>query len=101
MFFLSCNALIDYTVALLNDYDFENGMLLSSPEIESFYHEPLKNAMHTMRRVIEGVGWLKHGDVRANVIEPQLAYCLGEMERLLQPGTGVGHSLTGIFEIMK
>jgi hypothetical protein len=101
MFFMSCNALIDYTIALLSEYDFEKGVLPSQPEIQPYYPEPVKKAMQTMRRVIEGVGWGKHGDVRANVIEPQLAYCLRELEIQLQPGTGVGHSLTGIFEIIK
>ena len=101
MFFMSCNALIDYTIELLSRYDFERGTLHSGPEIQTFYPEPLKKTMQTMHRVIEGVGWIQYGDVRANVIEPQLAYCLRELEMLLQPGTGVGHSLTGIFEIRK
>jgi len=101
MFFMSCNALIDYTIALLSEYDFEKGVLPAGPEIQPYYPESVKKAMQTMRRVIEGVGWVKHGGVRANVIEPQLAYCLRELEILLQPGTGVGHSLTGIFEIIK
>ncbi len=101
MFFMSCNALIDYTIELLSEYDFEKGVLQSCPEIQPYYPEPVKKTMQTMRRVIEGVGWVKHGDVRANVIEPQLAYCLRELEIQLQPGTGVGHSLTGIFEIIK
>jgi len=101
MFFMSCNALIDYTITLLSNYDFENGVMQDDPEIQPYYPEPVKKAMRSMHRVIEGVGWVKYGDVRANVIEPQLAYCLRELEMLLQPGTGVGHSLTGIFEIIK
>ena len=101
MFYMSCNALIDYTITLLSAYNFEKNTLTADPEIQPYYPEPLKRAMQTMRRVIEGVGWLKYGDVRANVIEPQLAYCLRELEMLLQPGTGMGHSLTGIFQIIK
>lgn len=99
--FMSCNTLIDYTIALLSEYDCEKGVFSTTPEILPYYPEPLKNVMNTMHRLIEGVGTLKHGDVRANVIEPQLAYLLRELEINLQPGTGVGHSLTGVFEIIK
>lgn len=100
-FFMSCNALIDYTIGLLSEYDFDKGELRAAPSIQPYYPEPLKKTMQSMRRVIEGVGWAHYGDVRANVIEPQLAYCLRELEMLLQPRNGCGHSLTGIFEIIK
>lgn len=101
MFFGSCNALVKYTISLLSEYDPEAGKLRSAPEVLPFYPGPLKEAMHSMRKVIEGVGWLKWGDVRANVIEPHLGYSLRKLEIDLQPGTGVGHSLVGIFEIRK
>ena len=90
-----------YTIGLLSEYDFDKGELRAAPSIQPYYPEPLKKTMQSMRRVIEGVGWAHYGDVRANVIEPQLAYCLRELEMLLQPRNGCGHSLTGIFEIIK
>jgi SAM-dependent methyltransferase len=101
MFFLSCNTLVKYTISLLAQYDCERGIMGPVPEILPFYPEPLKDAMETMRRVVEGVGWLKYGDVRANVIEAHLGYSLRELEMELQPGTGMGHGLIGIFEIRK
>ena len=101
MFFMSCNALVNYTISLLSEYDSEDGKLRKAPEVLSFYPDSLKEAMHSMRRLIEGVGWLKWGDVRANVIEPHLGFSLRKLEMDLQPGTGVGHSLVGIFEIQK
>lgn len=101
MFFMSCNALVDYTISLLSDYDAETEQLRRSPEVLPFYPEPLKDVMHSMRRVIEGVGWLGWGDVRANVIEPHLGYSLRKLEMDLQPGTGMGHGLVGIFQIRK
>ena len=55
----------------------------------------------TDSRVIEGVGWLKWGDVRANLIESVLGFALRKLEMELQPGTGMGHGLVGIFEIRK
>jgi hypothetical protein len=57
--------------------------------------------MHTMKRIIEAVAWLEWGDVRANVIEPHLGYSLRKLEMELQPGTGMGHGIVGVFEIRK
>lgn len=101
MFFMSCNTLVQATISLLSQYDPTTQELAHAPEVLPFYPEPLKQAMDSMRRVIQGVGWLEYGDVRANVIESHLGYSLRKLEMDLQPGTGVGHSLVGIFEIHK
>lgn len=101
MFFMSCNTLLQYTISLLSEYDSETETLRTVPDMLPYYPEPLKEAMHSMRRLIEGAAWLKWGDVRANVIEPHLGYSLRKLEMDMQPGTGVGHSLVGIFEIRK
>lgn len=100
-FFMASNTLVRHTISLLSNYDSENGGLKNIPEIRSYYPEPLKEAMYCMQRIIEGVGWLTWGDVRANVIESHLGYSLRKLEMELQPGIGVGHSLCGIFEIRK
>lgn len=100
-FFMASNALVWYTIELLSAYDAEKGELISVPQVRAYYPEPLKEVMHSMKRIIEGVGWLRWGDVRANVIEPHLGYSLRKLEMELQPGIGVGHSLCGIFEIRK
>jgi hypothetical protein len=86
---------------LLSEYDSQTEKLTTAPEILTFYPDSLKEAMHAMRRLIEGVGWLQWGDVRANVIEPHLGYSLRKLEMDLQKGTGMGHGLVGIFEIRK
>lgn len=102
MFFLSCNTLIEHTIFLLSHYDSETERSGGeAEEILPFYPEALKEAMRTMHRVIEGISWLPWGDVRANVIEPCLGYSLRKLEMDLQPGTGVGHGIVGIFEIQK
>jgi SAM-dependent methyltransferase len=101
MFFMSCNALVKYTMHLLGEYDCDTAELCSVPDILPFYPQPLKEAMDTMRKIVEGVGWLKWGDVRANVIESVLGFALRKLEMELQPGTGMGHGLVGIFEIRK
>jgi hypothetical protein len=101
MFFMCTNALVNYTRDLLEAYDFEAQCLGRTPEVQSFLPGPLKDAMETMRRVVEGVGWVQWGDVRANLIEPILGYSLRKLELELQPGNGVGHSLAGLFRIKK
>jgi len=100
MFFLCCNTLVTHTISLLNTYSSEQES--ESPfDVPPFFPDPLKEAMNTMQRVIEGVGWLKWGDARANIIEPHLGFSLRKLEMDLQPGTGMGHGLVGIFEIRK
>ena len=100
-FFMSCNALVNYTIALLREYDPDEQRCTVVPEILPFYPDPLKRAMNTMRRVIEGMGWVRWGDVRANVIEPQLGYSLRELEMRFQSGMGTGHGLISVWEIKK
>lgn len=101
MFFMCCNTLVKYTIELLSSYDTRSESFDYLPEILPYYPQPLKNAMETMKRVIQGVGWVPLGDVRANMIEPHLGYSLRRLEQELQPGTGMGHGLVGIFEIRK
>ncbi|MFQ5901428.1 MAG: class I SAM-dependent DNA methyltransferase [Thermodesulfobacteriota bacterium] len=63
--------------------------------------KPLKDQVKTMNRVIKNVGWIKMGDPRANIIEPQLGYALRGLEMSYQQGKGMAHSLIGIFRIVK
>jgi len=100
-YFMSCNTLVDYTTKLLSSYDTRTREFSETPEILPFYPESLKEAMQTMKSVIQGMGWVPWGDVRANVIEPHLGYSLRKLEMELQPHTGVGHGLVGVFEIRK
>lgn len=59
----------------------------------------LQMAIMTLDRVVDAVSWMRMGDPRANIIEPQLGYCLRNLEYELQEGAGRGHSLVGIFEV--
>jgi SAM-dependent methyltransferase len=101
MFFMCTNTLVRYTRELLENYDFDARRLGPMPEVQPNLPKPLTEAMETMRRVVEGVGWVQWGDVRANVIEPVLGYSLRKLELELQPGTGVGHGLVGLFRVGK
>ena len=61
----------------------------------------LQMAMMTLDRVIDTAFWIRMGDPRANIIEPQLGYALRNLELEFQQGAGRGHSLVGIFEIYR
>jgi len=97
----SWNALIRYTMEICERYDDDKGRVVDPPDVPAYYPEPLKRAMLDMLRVVEGSGWLRIGDARANVIEPQLGYALRGLEMSLQQGMGNGHGLVGIFEVSK
>ena len=100
-FFLSCNALVTFTISLLREYDPESRKCARVPEILPYYPEPLRHTMQSMLKVVEGMGWVRWGDARANVIEPQLGYSLRELEMRFQQGMGTGHGLVGVWEIRK
>lgn len=99
--FMCTNALVNHTIALLASYDAGEAAFGPVPPVQPYYPQPLGEAMNTMQRVIQGVGWVPWGDVRANVIEPHLGYSLRKLEMELQDGMGMGHSLVGVFKIGK
>lgn len=94
------NALVHYTVDLLYRYDSDTEVN-SVPDIPSNYPEVVGRMMHNMHNIIGSCYWIKVGDNRANIIEPQLGYALRELEMQLQEGIGCGHGLVGVFEIRK
>lgn len=99
--YLMCwNALVRYTVELLYRYD-SDGDLDSAPGIPDSYPEIVASMMHNMHNIVGSCYWIKVGDTRANIIEPQLGYALRELELRLQEGLGCGHGLVGIYEIRK
>jgi len=71
------------------------------PEHEDLaaFSEPVAGAVKTIARVIDNVRWMRMGDPRANIIEPQLAYALRSLEVGLQQGQGYAHGLVGVVEI--
>jgi len=96
------NTLVQYTACLLEAYDQEQADFCADlPPIPSTYPPILRKIMQHMRRVVEGVGWMKTGLPRENVIEPQLGYALRQLVMNLQQGQGCAHGLVGIFEVDK
>ena len=92
--FADCwNYLVTYTKTLL-----EGNKL---PEALAEMPLPLRRTLSAMRGVVRASARMKIGNPRASLVEPQLGYCLRELEMELQRGQGCGHGLVAIFEIAK
>ncbi len=89
------NVLVEFTMERLR------GTRLNLVDLEGWreYRPELQMALMTVDRIIDGVDWIDVGDVRANVIEPQLAYVLRRMMYKLQEGRGCGHGLLAVLQV--
>jgi hypothetical protein len=54
-----------------------------------------------MKKIVRVAAGTRIGNPRANLVEPQLGYCLRELETGLQKGLGCGHGLAAIFEVVR
>lgn len=96
------NRLVFYVNELLNLYDQSRRQFCEDPSaILDSYPPVLRDLMQRMRELVEGIGWLKTGLPRENIIEPQLGYALRDLIMELQQGMGCGHGLVGIFKVDK
>jgi SAM-dependent methyltransferase len=85
------NYLVKYTGALLT----ENEMPV--PPVKTPL--PLRKALTTMKHVVRAAGRIKIGTPRTSLIEPQLGYCLRDLEAGIQRGLGCGHGIVAVFEV--
>jgi SAM-dependent methyltransferase len=97
---MSWNALVRYAIDLLYHFDshFKDN---EPPEIPDSYPQIVCEMMQYIKNIVESCHWIKVGDTRANIIEPQLGYALRELELKSQRGMGCGHGLVGVYEIKK
>jgi SAM-dependent methyltransferase len=96
------NTLVHYVEHLVSVYDENNRSFpVEPPAVPASYPAPLRNMMERMKLVVEGIGWLRYGLPRENIIEPQLGYALRYLVSRLQQGQGCAHGLVGIFEVDK
>ncbi len=92
--FADCwNYLVTYTKALLEGS--------KPPEALAEMPLPLRRLLSTMKGVVRVAAGMEIGNARASLVEPQLGYCLRELEMRLQQGRGCGHGLVAIFEVVK
>jgi SAM-dependent methyltransferase len=92
--FADCwNHLLIYTKALLEGS--------KPPEDLSEMLLPLRRSLSAMKSVVRAAARMRAGSPRASLVEPQLGYCLRELEMRLQQGWGCGHGLVAIFEVVK
>ena len=61
----------------------------------------VRRALATMKNILRVAARTRIGNPRASLVEPQLGYCLREIEMGLQKGLGCGHGLVAIFEVVK
>jgi len=87
------NYLIAYTRALLERS--------TPPPAPEGIPATVRRAISTMKGVVRVAAGIKMGNHRASLVEPQLGYCLRELEMGLQKGLGCGHGLVAIFEIIE
>ena len=93
----SWNALVDYTMVLMEHYDSDEELLPYPPPTKV---KPLERAYRVMRQTLEGSKGL-YGDIRADLIEAQLGYALRSLEMSLQKGNGLAHGLVAIVQVVK
>jgi SAM-dependent methyltransferase len=99
-FFRATNSLVDYTKSLLAS-SHGGDPTVPSLGLPRDCSDALEEAQRSMDRFSESIRNVHWCDVRANFIEPMLGYCLRKLEMQLQPGSGMGHGLVGVFEIRK
>ena len=87
------NYLVLYTKALL-----EPG---TPPQLPARIPTTARRTLGTMKRVVATAARTRIGNPRASLVEPQLGYCLRELESGLQKGLGCGHGLVAVFEIVR
>lgn len=87
------NYLVTYTRALLE----ESNPPAALPEMPL----PLRRSLRAMRNLVKVASRVRIGEPRSCLVEPQLGYCLRELEMGLQRGLGCGHGLVATFEIVK
>jgi len=73
----------------------------ATPEAPARTPGVVTRALSAMKKTIRSADRIKIGNPRSSLIEPQLGYCLRELEIGLQKGLGCGHGLVAIFEIVK
>ena len=59
------------------------------------------NSNRMIRHLVHQAQFLQFDDPRANLVEPQLAYLLRDLEWNLQQGLGAAHGLLAIYEFCK
>ena len=92
---MSWNALVDFTRERIRGERIDLVTLDGWPD----FRPALQLALMTMDRIVDSFSWIDIGDIRANLVEPQLAYVLQRLEHSLQSGQGCGHGLVAVLRV--
>jgi len=85
------NYLVLYTQALLEQ--------ATPPEAPPKMPLVVRRAASTLRKAVKLAASMRLGNPRPDLVEPQLGYCLREIEMALEQGLGCGHGLVAVFKI--
>jgi len=77
----------------------EKGSDATLPDDIDQLAEPVARAIRHIDSTINSVGWMSQSEARANIVEPQLAYALRNLEADFQAGLGMGHFLLCVIEV--
>lgn len=99
-FFHACNSLVRYTRFLMDTPDAAHADTVAGRN-SSGVPAALTHACDAMRSLVQSLRDVEWCDVRANFIEPMLAYQLRMLETSLQQCSGTGHGLVGVFHVNK
>ncbi len=85
------NRIVDYALSL-----WKTGSAVSAGG-----DEPVASLCRSLDDSMSALEWYEGDDVRADVLEPQLAATLRNLETRMQSGQAVGHGLVGVLEVTK
>lgn len=92
------NALVSACIDALAQWRNPQNLLAEPPA----GHPPVvQECIHTIRNVVRTAPTWRVDDPRANLVEPQLAYLLRDLEWNLQQGLGAAHGLLAMYEFRK
>ncbi|MEM7555182.1 MAG: class I SAM-dependent methyltransferase [Cyanobacteria bacterium P01_A01_bin.84] len=94
----SWNIIVGETIEALNKKKDIQKLQMDTP----IHRQPyVQNCIRIIRNLVIQAQNLHFDDPRANLIEPQLAYLLRDLEWNLQQGLGASHSLFAVYEFQK
>ncbi len=94
---LAWNQLVEFAARSLENWDGQTGM----PDVPGDAPQIVQEMMRRLWRMNELADEMGYDDPRAEWIEPQLGFCLRDLELKLQQGLGCGHGLVVVAEIQK
>jgi SAM-dependent methyltransferase len=95
------NAAVSLVLDTFSHLKMDNASGVRLPDSSHNAPKDAQSVLKSLSRVMIASQCFEFGDVRAEIMEPQLAYALRSIEMLHSSGGGYGHGLVGVFEVQK